>query len=189
MFDLELVNPGHSLLTLYLIIAANFLAPLFGCRLQSFIESNLLVRHYIGFLTLLLFVRLTSVSKAKFKNILGSSIILYLWFLATTRVNFNIWVIILSIASILFFIHYYESSEKDPEYKKTVFDTYIPKIKNGLLISMGVITVIGVFLYVGEKKLEYGEKFLWSKFIIGSYPCKNKTPTFTMDEILKVLAK
>lgn len=189
MFDLEVINPGHSLLTLYLIIAGNFLAPLFGCRLQNFIESNLIMRHYIGFLTLLLFVRLTAVSNAKFKNILGSAILLYLWFLATTRVNFTIWTIIISLASILFFIHYYESSEKDPEYKETLFDTYLPKIKKGLLISMAGITLFGLILYIGEKKAEYGDKFLWSKFFIGTYPCKNKTPEFTIEDIMKALAK
>ena len=187
MFGLELVNPGHSLATLYLIIAGNFLAPLFGCRLQHFIETNFMARHYIGFLTMLLFVRLTSVTKASFKQILASSFIIYLWFIATTRVNFPIWLIIITLASVLFFIHYYESSEKDPGYKKLAFDDYIPTIKKGLLLSMAFITIIGVIVYAGEKKLEYGKKFNWQTFIIGKYPCKHKTPDFTIGEKLKAL--
>jgi hypothetical protein len=188
MFGLEIVNPGHSLATLYLIIAGNFLAPLFGCRLQSFIESNFLARHYLGFLTMLLFVRLTSVSKASFKQILASSLIIYLWFVATTRVNFSVWIIIITIISALFFIHYYESSETDPEYKKTVFDEYLPKIKSFLLLSLAAVTIIGVIIYAGEKKLEYGKKFSWSTFFIGKYPCKHKTPDFALIDKLKVFA-
>jgi len=187
MFGLELVNPGHSLATLYLIVAGNFLAPLFGCRLQHFIESNFLARHYIGFLTMLLFVRLTSVSKASFKQILASSLIIYLWFVATTRVNFSLWIIIITIASALFFIHYYESSEKDPEYKKTAFDEYLPKIKMGLLLTMAAVTLIGVIIYAGEKKLEYGKKFNWQTFIIGKTNCKHITPQFTLGEKLNAI--
>ena len=187
MFGLELVNPGHSLATLYLIVAANFLAPLFGCRLQHFIETNFLARHYIGFLTMLLFVRLTSVTKASFIQILGSSFIIYLWFIATTRVNFSIWLIIITLASALFFIHYYESSEKDPEYKNADFDKYIPILKNVLLLAMTFSTIIGVFFYAGEKKLEYGKKFSWATFFIGKLPCKHNTPDFSMTEKLKAL--
>lgn len=188
MFGLELVNPGHSLATLYLIIAGNFLAPLLGCRLQGFIESNFLARHYLGFLTMLLFVRLTSVSKASFKQILASSLIIYLWFVATTRVNFSVWIIIITIISVLFFIHYYESSETDPEHKKTVFDEYLPKIKSFLIFSLAAVTLTGVIIYAGEKKLEYGKKFNWGTFFIGKYPCKHKTPEIGLIDKLKVFA-
>jgi hypothetical protein len=187
MLDLGLVNPGHSLATLYLIIAANFLAPLFGCRLQHFIESNFMVRHYIGFLTMLLFVRLTSATTSSFKNILGSSLIIYLWFIATTRVNFSTWLILITIISILFFIHYYESSHKDPDHKKTEFDTYLPEIKNGLVMALAAVTAIGMIIYAGEKKLEYGKKFNWLTFFIGVHQCKRKTPDYTLGEKLKAL--
>jgi len=187
MLDLGLVNPGHSLATFYLIIAANFLAPLFGCRFQEFIEANFMVRHYIGFLTMLLFVRLTSATNSTFKNILGSSLIIYLWFIATTRVNFSTWLIIITIVSILFFIHYYESSDKGPDYKKTEFDTYLPEIKNVLIIALAAITLTGMILYAGEKKLEYGKKFNWQTFFIGVHQCKRKTPDYTLGEKLKAL--
>lgn len=185
MLNLGLLNPGHSLATFYLIIAGNFLAPLFGCRLQHFIETNFVARHYIGFLTMLLFVRLTSATTSTFKNILGSSFIIYLLFIATTRVNFSTWLIIITIISMLFFIHYYESSDKGPDYKKTEFDNYIPKIKNGLIIALVSVTIIGVVLYAGEKKLEYGKKFNWQTFFVGVYPCKHKTLDYTLGEKLK----
>jgi len=189
MLNLGLVNPGHSLVTLYLIVAGNFLAPLFACRLQYFIESNFVVRHYIGFLTMLLFVRLTSDTKSSFKNILISSLIMYAWFIATTRVNFSAWILIITIASALFFIHYYEYSEKDPDYKKTTIDEHLPKIKDLLVISMAVITMIGLIIYAGEKRLEYGKKFNWQTFFIGVAPCKHKTPDFTIEEKLIAFAK
>jgi len=188
MFNLELVNPGHSLVTLYLIIAGNFLAPLFGCRLQYFIETNFIARHYIGFLTMLLFVRLTADAKSSFKNILVTSLIMYMWFVATTRVNFFAWILIITLASALFFIHYYETAEKDPDYKKTTFDTYLPKIKNLTVMSMAAITVVGLIVYAGEKRLEYGKKFNWETFIIGITPCKHKTPEFTFEEKLVAFA-
>jgi hypothetical protein len=187
MLNLGLINPGHSLATFYLIIAGNFLAPLFGCRLQNFIESNFLARHYIGFLTMLLFVRLTSETTETFKNILGSSFIIYLWFIATTRVNFSTWLLIITIVSMLFFIHYYESSDKGPDYKKTEFDNYLPKIKNCLIIALAFVTVVGIILYAGEKKLEYGKKFNWQTFFVGVYPCKHKTVNFTVVEKLEAL--
>ena len=189
MLNLGLVNPGHSLVTLYLIVAGNFLAPLFGCRLQYFIESNFVARHYIGFLTMLLFVRLTSDTKSSFKNILVSSLIMYMWFVATTRVNFGTWILIITLASALFFIHYYESSEKDPDYKKTALDEHLPKIKEWLIISMALITMVGVIVYAGEKRLEYGKKFNWQTFLIGVTPCKHKTPEFTLEEKLIAFAK
>jgi putative NIF3 family GTP cyclohydrolase 1 type 2 len=60
----------HALISLYLIITGNFMVQLFSCDLLSVIIDNIFLRHMIGFLTLLFFVRLTGPGKSSFQNII-----------------------------------------------------------------------------------------------------------------------
>jgi hypothetical protein len=58
-----------------------------------------------------------------------------------------------------------------------------------LNISMALITMVGIIVYAGEKRLEYGKKFNWLTFLIGVTPCKHKTPEFTIEEKILAFAK
>jgi hypothetical protein len=188
MIELDSINPGHAIVTLYLIIAANFMVPLFSCKLQSALEESILLRHLTGFLTMVFFVRLTSTSKPTFLNLLSSSAIVYAWFLATTRMNLELWIVAALIAMSLFLIYIYETTIDQDKEKKTSIETLLPNIKRGLIQGLVVVTVIGVILYMGEKRLEYGKKFDLYTFIVGQTKCRHYTAKYTLEEKLAALA-
>ena len=178
-------NPGHAIVTLYMIIAANFMAPLFSCRLQSSLEQSILLRHLTGFLTMIFFVRLTSVSKPTFIKLMSSSAVLYLWFIATTRMNMELWFLAALISMVLFLIYIYETSIDHEEEAKNTIDKHLPAVKQGLIYALAATTLLGVIIYYGEKRLEYGKKFDLATFIVGNPKCKHFTPDYTLSAKLR----
>ena len=65
--------------------------------------------------------------------------------------------------------------EKKKIYDDTIFILYILTI---------IVTIIGVLVHMGEKKLEYKKKFDYLRFLIGHKTCVHKYPNV---EIIKSL--
>ena len=188
MINLSPTYSIHALISLYLIISANFMVPLFSCDLQSLIIDNIIVRHIIGFLTLLFFVRLTGPGKSSFKNIIIDSIILYLWFIASSRITSEFLYIVLSLAALYFVLYIYESTTESDNKKDKKVTENIEFAKLWISRLLGFIIIIGVILYYGEKRLEYKKDFDILTFIIGKIKCKKYTPNYTlMDKLSAVL--
>jgi hypothetical protein len=177
------ILPPHSIdaiLILYLIICANFMVPLVSCDLQAIITDNIIVRHIIGLFTMIFFVRLNGPEKSSFKNIIIDSIILYLWFIATTRITSEILYIIIPLAAIYFIIYIYETTLTSENNKDKKLGKNIESAKFWISRLLGVLIIIGVILYYGEKRLEYGSNFNIISFIFGKLSCKKYTPNYTM---------
>ena len=170
----------HAIISLYLIICANFMVPLFSCDLQSLIADNIIVRHIIGFLTLIFFVRLSGPAKSSFKNIIIDSIILYLWFIATTRITSEFLYIVTPLAAIYFIIYIYETTLEPEKNKNSIINKNINLAKVWISRALGFFIIIGVILYYGEKRLEYGNNFNSMTFIFGKLSCKKYTPKYTI---------
>ena len=180
MINLSPQHSIHAIMSLYLIICANFMVPLFSCDLQSIIGENILVRHMIALLTMIFFVRLNGPEKSSFKNIITDSIILYLWFIATTRITSEILYIIIPLAAIYFIIYIYETTLNSEKNKDDKLSKNIELVKLWMTRAMGFFIIIGVILYYGEKRLEYGNKFNINSFIFGKLTCKQHTPKYTI---------
>jgi hypothetical protein len=170
----------HAIMSLYLIICANFMVPLFSCDLQAIITDNIFARHLIGLLTMIFFVRLNGPDKSSFTNIMIESIILYLWFIATTRITSEILYIIIPLAAIYFIIYIYESTLDSEKNKDKKLSKDIELVQLWISRLLGFFIVIGVILYYGEKRLEYGNNFNITSFIFGKLSCKKNTPKYTM---------
>ena len=178
----------HALISLYLIISANFMVPLFSCDLQSLIIDNIIIRHMIGFLTLLFFVRLTGPGKSSFQNIITDSVILYLWFIASTKITSEFLYIVLSLTAVYFILYIYETTNESENKKDKKVTENIELAKYWISRLLGLIIIIGVILYYGEKRLEYKKDFDLMTFIFGKVKCKKYTPNYTiMDKLSAVL--
>ena len=57
----------------------------------------------------------------------------------------------------------------------------------GTVSSSAQITAFGFIIYLGEKKLEYGEEFSFMNFIIGNPICKGYTPPYSIKNNVKAL--
>jgi hypothetical protein len=186
---LEISNQTASLFVLYLILSANFLVPLFPCRAQSFLQGSMLSRHILGYLTMTFFVVLTNQKNPlEISKLFGMSFLLYLWFILTTRMDVYMFLALIILIGGAYILQLYENdlAEKSAENNQAA----INKIQLAKKIIAGIalaVTGIGVVLYYGEKRIEYGTKFSHVNFILGSSVCRGKSPDVSYAEILKNL--
>ena len=190
MFSIQ--NNSASLFILYLVISSNFLPQTFSCRLQQLLNSSMIVKHLFGFMTLLFFVVATNTKKdITAINILLISVAIYLWFIISTKMHLSVWGLLIIILGIVYLLQLYESNLNDNKSNdENVNDADIENIqslKKILTYISLLITAFGFIIYLGEKKLEYGEEFSFMKFIIGNPICKGYTPPYSIKNNVKAL--
>jgi hypothetical protein len=174
--QMDIPGNSFSLFVLYLVISGNFLAPLFSCRLRQFIESNMVVRHILGFLTLTFFVVVaTKSAPMTYASVLGLSALFYGWFVLTTRMSLNFWFLVITLLGAVYMIHLYKSdlTSDTPTPEQDAALATVEKVLSGLA---GAFTIIGFLTYYGQKKMEYGDKFSHERFFLGVPNCKGESP-------------
>ena len=190
---MELLNfteiPIWNVFVLFLIIASNYIGELFPCRIQSLLVNNVYLKHFIAFLTLMFFVVLTDSSsqKKKFMVIFTDSIKLYfLWLLLinSDKKFFVLGLILLAILYILQLIKndYINNKKINEEINEEINNknkerlSLIKNIEKIIFLIFFIVLVLGFIIYMGEKKIEYKDKFKYITFIFGKPGCKGKSP-------------
>ena len=160
-----------NLLILYLIISSNFLAQTFGCKTRYIATKNMYVKHILGFFTLLYFVNSVNTDKTMdeflfFKNFF-KTIMLYVVFILTTRMDNKVFVILIGLLMINFILSQYVNTLDTKHFaaKLQTYDTISKVISKLAIVSL----VIGVILYLNEKHIK--GKFSFSRFLIGKTTC------------------
>jgi hypothetical protein len=176
-----------------LIISANFLAELFPCRLQYTLRSNMYLKHLFGLFTMIIFVVLSS--GIENKNIFTTvylSGFLYILFILITKCQIYSFFIILFLLGITYVVnllkqHEIENTNKESTEQKSnkeqinIYDTIL--FVAYILIFFFII--VGIILYMGEKKIEYKKKFNYITFFIGKSICKGESTKVPMLESFK----
>ena len=190
---MELLNfteiPIWNVFVLFLIIASNYIGELFPCRIQSLLVNNVYLKHFIAFLTLMFFVVLTDSSsqKKKFMVIFTDSIKLYfLWLLLinSDKKFFVLGLILLAILYILQLIKndYINNKKINEEINEEINNknkerlSLIKNIEKVIFLIFFIVLVLGFIIYMGEKKIEYKDKFKYITFIFGKPSCRGKSP-------------
>jgi hypothetical protein len=179
------VNPGYLIMTLYIIICGNFMAPLLSCKLQNLLYNSMYLRHIIGCLTFIFFIGITNIKNKSFISVITLSISLYFVFIATTKLSISFWLVLFIIMSVLFLLETYKNTE-NPDKKIIDNIKYYEQI---LVIIGSIVLVIGFLSYLGEKKIEYKNNFNIITFLFGKNTCRNKSPSLTLLESFKGLVK
>ncbi|MEY2905164.1 MAG: hypothetical protein RJA52_1180 [Bacteroidota bacterium] len=175
-----LVFSNKALFLLYLLICGNFLGSLFACQVQRILQTNVFAKHIICIATLTFFVILAD-SQAElrpFYQQITAIIFFYIWFMLSTKTDAPIMITIW----LLFFMGYLltiyiDKRDKNgqpldiEQHKRSI------KIRSTLSISAAILTIIGMLVYMGEKKTEYGNKFNYSSFFFGQPRCRKFTPS------------
>ena len=183
---------GKNLFILYLVISSNFLANLFGCKVQQSFQDNMILKHFLGFLTLFFFVTLADTSDTLPSNLghrFGIALIVYLFFILSTRVNFRFWVPLMLSLGAIYIIELFKQDEKkkdEPQRNKHQIEQFT-KAQQALIGLSSLFILIGFIVYVGEKKTEYGKQFQWGDFFFGKTTCKGdkETSNLTTGEAIK----
>ena len=184
---LEIENTTPYLFVLYLVISSNFLAPTFNCRVQELFNTSMFMKHALGFLTLVFFVVIASISETmSFLNLMLVSIGLYVWFILSTRVHLHTFILLITLLGIVYVIDLYQKKITKPEPTR---DKMLEDVKKVLSILALVVTLVGVVIYLGEKKIEYKSHFSLSKFFLGNPKCRGLSPNVTIGEDLEALVK
>ncbi len=155
----------------FLIVSGNYLANLFPCKIQDFLQNNIFVKHFIGFLTLIFFIVLVEGSSddKNFKQIITISLKLYVLVILLTNNQKRFFVASIIILGLLYIIKLYKkyNDNKDSKYL-----TYLENLENSLYTVLLIILVFGFVIYYGSKKIEYGREFKHITFLFGKPECR-----------------
>ena len=171
---MENISITKVLLIFYLLIGNSALQPLLSKQWKKMVEDNRLIQHIIGLTTIITLITLTSEGEMDNLNILMYSILGYMWFIFSTKldIHWNIIVIVLLLLSFL-----YENSLKIKDNiimnDKVLTEEEKNKIKknnynNKIYILLGItgVTLLGVYLYSDKKKVQYGGGYSLINFLL-----------------------
>jgi hypothetical protein len=186
MFEFD--NHIANIFIFYLIITSNFFVPLLPCRAQSTVANSMLLRHIFGFLTMTFFVVLANTkTPLPFSKIIRLSLGLYIWFMISTRIRFDMWFVLVCILATMYILKVYKENSDD-KLEESTKDT-IERTESVLFFSAMTVTGLGALLYLGEKKIEYGKRFDLGKFVFGHVTCRGKSQSLGFLESLKGITK
>lgn len=172
---------GRIILLTYIIIASSYCSNLFSNSLKKAIESNRAVQHLI----LIIFIMslmiifgnpfVVEITNNQQINIVIMSLLVYVWFIMTTKLDITWNICILILLTIYFLFESKKISDYnimindnnlDKIIKKEIIDSYI-QMQNYLLITLFGITTIGTLFYANEKYEQYSQNggFSLTKFI------------------------
>ena len=172
----------HSLFVFFLIISSNFLGELFPCRIRKILTDNIWIKHFLGFLTLTFFVVLVEDTKRpKLENILQNSVLFYVIFLMLMKTKKVFFLMCMFFLSVLYMVHLIHKTEST-----ILSDSFHTPIVNVSKILFLVSLVLGFFVYMGERKIEYKSKFDYLIFLFGKPVCRGKSPDISISKALSV---
>jgi len=164
---------GKVLLLTYIIISSSYCSNLFSNGLKKAIESNRFVQHIILILLIMSLMILfgnpfgIEISSSHTVNIVIITLLIYVWFILTTKLDLA-WNIAIIILLAIYFL--YESKYtvdlgiqiKDPlitnETKSELIKTFV-QTNNIVLVMIFGVTLIGTLFYTSEKQVQYGGGF------------------------------
>ena len=180
---------------LCLLISINYLGELFPCKVQQLFSQSMVVKHILGWLSLMFFVVLTLPELYTSVNFIYVSISLYGFFLLLSKLNHIIWFTVFGIFAISYVLHIYvnqienenqinanligdntvnpNTNDKIPTQDIAANIEQTKTIQKYLFISIIPISIFGFILYLGEKKMEYKDKFTYFTFLFGKPKCMN----------------
>lgn len=174
----ELVpNVALPVFAFYLLVACNYVKEIFGCRLQNVLDKSILAKHAVGIL--LLFFLVVAVNPENADRRLPWNLLvtvgIYAWFLVTTRTPFPVMaaVLLLLLGSYIASIartREEADEQRQREAKRAKLFQYV------LAYTALAISVVGMLVYMVEKRREYGAKFDLVKFFSGNLACRGYTP-------------
>lgn len=186
MFNNVILNSTKSIFILYLIISCNFLANLLGCRTQE-LMNNMTIKHLLGFMTMYFFVVLadsqSKLGKTPGKQMLNT-MLFYLIFVLTTKMDYKMWLALIVILSIIYILQVYKDHPNSSEKDRKDYET----IQEYLTYISGVLIVLGFFIYLGRKRIEYGDKFEFLTFILGKTTCYGNRDSVEISDLTALKA-
>lgn len=152
------------LLLFYILIGNSLLQPLLSKQWIDNVKNNRIMQHIIGFTTMLTLAILVSEQKEEYSNLILYSIVAYLWFIFSTKmdIHFNIIIIVLLLGNYLY-DNYLENQITEiindkilnQNIKNKLIEVNDKKSKYAMF-SIMILIVVGMFTYSNKKEVQYG---------------------------------
>lgn len=179
MFDkMSLLNNNENLiktlLMVYLLLSSSSLQPLLSKRYREFVESDRIIQHIFMFITILLIITILSTDSMNNLEILFYSVIGYLVFIFTTKIDIHLNLVILILfTGGLLYMNSLKKQDKLIESDQTLSEEDKIKKKSKYNISSFVIisilvalTIICMLLYSNKKHVQYGGGYSLVNFLL-----------------------
>jgi hypothetical protein len=157
MFNIGDISLPKALLFFYVITANQYTGDLLGKQMKTFLNENRIAQHLVAFTMMVAIVHIMGIKKTD--ELLFYSLILYSWFILTTKLNIQMNLVVIMSLIVWFFYENNNSTDKDEnisgEIKQNIkninkkWNTYIG---SGLIM----LTLGGVFMYSNKKHIQYG---------------------------------
>ena len=164
-------------LIIYFIIALSFLFGRlkdFSCHIQTIGDNNMLVKHGLNilcvFFVIVIFTRMKPLHPM---FLIAATIVMYMFFLLVIRCEYRFLAIFVACITVVFYIEAMKSFKiKDlQEPEKTKVKEKYETIQLVIQAVSFVTVVVGVVVYIGQHKREFGKKWSWTKFWLGIPNC------------------
>ncbi len=174
---------------IFVVISGGFVQDILSCQMQSWLANSLYARHIIGVVMIFVFIMMeggwdydkdeealavNDWSSGNTIHSFGYAIAIYTLFVISSKSQLIPNLIFFSFIFILYFTNTYRSYlEKRDKIDK---DTNKMVIQfEYVILTLGLITLFyGFYDYSIYKKNEFGKKFSWTKFMIGTTQCNFK---------------
>ena len=164
---------GRIILLTYIILASSYCSNLFSHGLKESIENNRMVQHLILLILIMTLMIIfgnplgIEITHNEQTNSIIMSLLIYVWFILTTKLDLT-WNVSILIILTIYFIY---ESKKISDYKiilkddnldinkkKELLDSF-NQFQKYLIFTIFGITLSGTFLYANEKQVQYGGGF------------------------------
>ena len=176
----NIVAIQKGMLFFLLIISGNFIGELLSCRIRKLFLKSMLIKHIIALISLYFFVIISDSRLSKFNPLktLLSTIFVYFSFIVLVKSEAKFFFLVVIILGVIAFLQIYTDYLKNKENLE--LNKYEIYIKNNIhtiqlffIVSTILITLFGMLIYMGMKKLEYGNTFRYISFFLGKVKCSN----------------
>jgi lysylphosphatidylglycerol synthetase-like protein (DUF2156 family) len=165
---------GKIMLLFYILSSSSSLFPLLSKQWKNTLENSRMTQHILGITTILALITLVSNGNFSTQRIIAYTIIGYLWFIVSTKLDLQ-WNIII-MAMLMIFLLYQDSNlheDKILEKDKNLTDDEKESIqkknkKNYVYILSAIIgaTIIGTWIYSDKKETQYGGGYSLTDFLL-----------------------
>ena len=167
------VSLPKSLIILYILIGNSLIQPLLSKQWITLVEQNRIVQHIIALTTLILSLSLLF-EKLSTHKIIFYSVICYILFIFTTKMDIQFNIIIISLIVVIYFYERtIDQSNNDITVDKVLTENEKNQLieknkKNKIYFTMVFIclTVLGTLLYSHKKEVQYGGGYSVMNFLL-----------------------
>jgi hypothetical protein len=182
---MDINSLATPIVLLYLLISVGFVLEMLSCKFQTMLRDSMLAKHIITFIFIFSIVVVAGKGTPSENKVFGSTVatnlgvavVVYVWFVMTTRtpVKWTLSILLLVFVSYILHMVRLDMQREIESGKRKVGDRTLHWVKiseSGFVVAAIAATFVGVGVYTYSKRNEYGRKFSPLTFYLGVPKCK-----------------